>query len=86
MEEYMDKMALSSTGEFAHNRFDFLEADLEFDATETIEDVVDKKIFKYKYRMVNDSEETYYRRMDRVMTKSLDRAENRDPMVEADLH
>lgn len=46
---------------------------------------MDKKIFKYKYRIANDSEATYFRRMDRVITRSLERAESRDPAVETDL-
>jgi len=53
--------------------------------TETIEDVIDSKIFKYKYRVANDSPNTYMRRMDRVAQRSLARAETRDPIIEQDM-
>ncbi len=85
VDEKLDELNMADQGDFNFKHYDFLESTLENDATETIEDVVDKKIFKYKYRMANDSEGTYFRRMDRVITKSLKRAETRDPAVETDL-
>jgi hypothetical protein len=86
IEEKMDEMSLASTGEFAFQNFDFMDLEYDHDATETIEDVVDKKIFKYKYRIANDSEDTYFRRQNRVVQRSLERAQNRDPAVETDLN
>lgn len=63
-EEFMqnlDEKQLAATGEFNFKRFDFQEDQYEHEILETIEDTIDKKIFKYKYRIVNDNEATYYR-------------------------
>lgn len=52
---------------------------------ESIEDVVEHKIFKYKYRQCNDDEETYARRQGRVLARFAERAQTRDPLIEQDL-
>lgn len=52
---------------------------------ETMEDVVEHKIFKYKYRQCNDDEQTYARRQGRVLARFAERAKNRDPALEQDL-
>lgn len=52
---------------------------------ENIEDVVEHKIFKYKYRQCNDDEATYARRQGRVLSRFADRALTRDPVIEQDL-
>lgn len=52
--EMTDQVALAYSGDFAHKLYDFQEMDLLHDNSEFIDDVVDKKIFKYKYRIAND--------------------------------
>lgn len=51
----------------------------ERDPTETIEDVVDNAVFKYKYRIADDDLDTFGRREARTIDRSLKRAETRDP-------
>jgi len=50
-----------------------------------MDDVVDQKIFKYKYRHCNDDDSTHARRQGRVLARFTDRAKLRDPALETDL-
>lgn len=52
---------------------------------ETIEDTVESKIFKFKYRQCNDDEAGFQRRQGRVIKRFYERAESRDPKLETDL-
>lgn len=52
---------------------------------ENYDDIVEQKVFKYKYRQCNDDIDTYERRQGRVLSRFIDRARNRDPALEADL-
>lgn len=81
----LDEEKLAQTGDFHHKKFDFQEDQLQYEAIETVEDVIDKKIFKYKYKIANDDDRTYYRRMDRVMSRFLERAKTRDPSINQNL-
>ena len=85
LNEIDDELNMGWSNEFSHDKFDFQEQSLNFEASESIEDVIDAKIFKYKYRVANDSPTTYMRRMDRVAKRSLQRAETRDPIIEQDM-
>lgn len=84
-DEFMDEIRIAETGEFTFDKYDFLETSLAHDAHEGLNDIVDKKLFKHKYRMNNDSVPDYMRKMDRVVERFLTRAENRDPALEANL-
>jgi len=86
LEELNDKVTIGFDPEFDHDNFDFQELNLNYDHTEEIEDIIDEKIFKYKYRIANTDPENYFRRMDRVAARSIERATRRDPKVEANLH
>lgn len=83
--EKMDELDIASTGEFSFGNYDFQNMSNVYDAQEVAQDYIDSKIFKYKYRIANDPEETYFRRMDRVVSRSLDRAKARNPEIEANL-
>lgn len=85
VEEFMDEVHLADQGEFAFDKYEFIESAVKNDSHQPLMDLVDKKIFKFKYRMNNDSMPTYLRRMDRVVKRQLDRARNRDPAIEANL-
>jgi hypothetical protein len=50
-----------------------------------MDDIVESKIFKYKYRMCNDDEATHARRQGRVLKRFIERAKNRDSALETDL-
>jgi hypothetical protein len=49
---------------------------------ENYDDIVEQKIFKYKYRQCNDNESTFERREGRVINRFIDRARGRDPQLE----
>ena len=46
----MDEQALAATGEFQFKRYDFIETSLMNEPHENFEDLIEQKIFKYKYR------------------------------------
>ena len=77
LEDLQDEFALASSGEFRHKNFDFVETGLKYLPHETAEDLVETKIFKYKYRLANDMPEKYMQRMGRVVDRFLKRAETR---------
>lgn len=52
---------------------------------ESFDDLIEQKIFKYKYRECNDNEDIYNRRQGRVMSRFVERAKVRDPELERDL-
>ena len=47
---------------------------------------MEQKIFKYKYRMNSDDMDTYMRRNSRMKMRMLERAKDRDPVLEQNLH
>lgn len=50
MEEMRDKYTLAASGQFDPKRFDFIETAMVTEVHENFEDVVEDKIFKFKYR------------------------------------
>ena len=52
---------------------------------ENFEDVIEDKIFKYKYRMNSDGPEVFEARNKRMIERFVERARTRDPQIEADL-
>ena len=84
-DEFEDNFDINSTGEFRFEKYDFMETSLEHDTHEGLSDIISQKIFKHKYRMNNASPADYLRKMDRVVDRSLKRAESRDPALETDL-
>ena len=52
----MAERQIAAEGEFQHKRYDFIETSLADEPHETFDDVVESKLFKYKYRMCNDSD------------------------------
>ena len=84
-EEDADREEIARSGDFQFKRFDFVETSLLDEAHENFEDIIEHKIFKYKYRICNDDQATYERRMGRVIDRFFERAKTRDPAVEQDL-
>lgn len=84
-DELEDEMDIAQSGEFQFKKFDFVETSLMFEPHENMEDTIENKIFKYKYRMCNDDPEVYERRMGRVVSRHFERAKTRDPRIEQDL-
>jgi hypothetical protein len=52
------------------------------DAHEALEDVVEEKIFKFKYRQFSDDRITYETRNQRMIDRFNERAKLRDPSLE----
>ena len=85
IDNFHDEVDISKSGEFRFDRYEFIETNMEFENHEQLSDIVDKKIFKFKYRLNNDDFQTYLRRMNRVVNRQLDRAQTRDPKIEMNL-
>jgi hypothetical protein len=79
IEEYFDEKQIAAEGQFRFKKYDFVETSLLNEPHETIDDIIEQKIFKYKYRMCNDSEDTYEKRQGRVLSRFVERARSRDP-------
>ena len=85
-EELQDEVDIANTGQFTFDKYDFIETSLQSESHESFMDIVEEKIYKYKYRLNNDSLQEYGRKMDRVMKRSLERAKNRSPEIEVNLN
>lgn len=62
LEEQFDEERILETGDFSHKRFQFLDQGLVYDQHESYEDIVEDKIFKFKYRKATDYGELYNKR------------------------
>ena len=82
MDEKYDEMEIARHGQMDPALFDFIDYTQECDAHEDTADVVEEKIFKYKYRLNGDGIGTYERRAHRVRERFLERAKGRDPLLE----
>lgn len=71
-----------STGDFDTKRFDFVETSLELEPHENYDDLIEHKIFKFKYRVASDNNRTYDRRQARMISRFMERAKSRDPQIE----
>jgi hypothetical protein len=76
---------IAAEGNFNTKRFDFVETSLITEPHETMDDVVEKKIFKYKYRICNDEPDIYERRQRRMVSRFEERAKTRDSALEQNL-
>lgn len=66
-------------------RFDFLETAMYDEVHENFEDLIEDKIFKYKYRQYSDSGDLYGKRMTRVIERFEERLAERDESIDQDL-
>lgn len=85
VEDFYDRKEIASTGQFDTKRFDFVETVLNSEPHENFEDLIEDKIFKFKYRMNCDSPALYERRQNRLVHRFADRAKTRNPEIEIDL-
>ena len=81
----MDKERLADHPDMDPKQYDFIETSLYTEVHENFEDLVEDKIFKYKYRQNADDRDTYARRQKRMMSKFFERARVRDRSIEVDL-
>ena len=89
-DEYIDGLAddihLAQRGDFNPKLFDFIDYTATWDQHENYDDIVEQKIFKFKYRQFADSFEEYERRQSRMIDRFMDRAKTRDPILEQSLY
>lgn len=50
VEDMLDKKAIAEEGQFQFRKYDFIETSLLNEPHENYDDVVEHKLFKYKYR------------------------------------
>ena len=86
MEEGKDRSRIAETGEFDPKLYDFLELSMIGEIHENFEDVVEDKIFKYKYRQNADAPALFMARNERMIERMLDRALTRDPAITQDIN
>ncbi len=85
VEDLIDRREIAAGGDLDPKRFAFIETGLQHEVHENFEDIVEDKIFKFKYRQNADTPQIYARRMKRVISRFAERAAKRDPALEADL-
>jgi len=81
----MDAHTRANNPEFNPKRYDFIEVSHDYEVHENYEDMIEDKIFKYKYRQNADDPNTYMRRQVRVMNRFWERSKTRDTAIETDL-
>ena len=88
-DEYLDgqrdEVRLASSGEFDPKLYDFVETAMTTEVIENFEDIVEDKIFKYKYRMNADAPALFTARNNRMIERFVERAKLRDPAIEQDI-
>lgn len=85
LDEKFDDLQIAQSGVFDPALYDFVDYTQVNEAHENYDDLVEQKIFKYKYRQFADDQLTYERRNERMIGRFLERAKNRDPILEQDL-
>ena len=86
IDEKLDEIHIASQGQFDPALYDFVDYTQVHDAHENFDDIVEKKLFKYKYRQNASNLATYERRQYRVRDRFLERAKTRDPILEQNLN
>jgi hypothetical protein len=86
IEAMQDEDEILASGDFNLNRFDFIEGGDSIEYHENFEDVVEDKIFKFKYRKATDFGELYTQRQSRMMERFMERAMTRDSKISTGVH
>ena len=85
IDSVFDSAHLAEQGQFNPALYDFQDYTMTVSPHENYEDLVEQKLFKYKYRQTADDKLTYERREQRMIDRFMDRAKNRDPTLEQNL-
>lgn len=85
VEEMRDKDRLALDGQFDPKLYDFIDTGLDEEVHENYDDLVEDKIFKFKYRQCADSPALFQKRQQRMVDRFYDRLALRDPAVTQDL-
>lgn len=78
-------MHIADQGQFDPALYDFVDYTQVHDAHENYDDIVEQKLFKYKYRQNATDSATFERRWTRVRDRFMERAKTRDPILEQSL-
>ena len=79
LETLRDEARIAGSGEFDPKLYDFLELGMIDEVHENFEDIIEDKLFKFKYRMNADAPEVFQARNKRMVDRFIDRARTRDP-------
>lgn len=85
IDEKFDELRIAQQGHMDPALFDFVDYTQRNETHENFDDVIEQKIFKYKYRQNADDIGTHERRWNRVRDRFLERAKGRDPILEQNL-
>ena len=85
VEDLLDEQHLASTGQFNPALYDFVDYTSKHDTHENYDDTIEQKIFKFKYRQHACDADTFHRRNQRMVDRHLERAKERDPILEQNL-
>ena len=85
LEEIKDRQRLAVDGQFDPKLYDFIDTGLHDEVHETYDDIVEDKIFKFKYRQNADPPRLYKQRQQRVVDRFYARLPDRDPSIGQDL-
>jgi len=80
-----DEYHIADQGHMNPALYDFVDYTMVHDAHENFDDIVEQKIFKYKYRQNADDPATFEMRQTRMRDRMIERAKHRDPTLEQDL-
>lgn len=86
IESQRDEARIAQSGEFDPKLYDFVETAMMSEVHENFEDIVEDKIFKYKYRQCADAPAVFAVRNKRMMDRFLERAKTRDPAIEQNIY
>ena len=86
IDEKFDDVHIAAMGQFDPALYDFIDYTQSHDSHENYDDIVEDKIFKFKYRQFADDRLTHERRNQRMIDRFLERAKDRDPVLEQSLN
>ena len=73
---------MTASGQLNPALYDFVDYTATHDAHEDYADLVEQKIFKFKYRLAGDGRDVYLNRQKRMIDRFMERAKTRDPQLE----
>ena len=76
---------LAQSGQFDPKLYDFIETAMTSEVHENFQDIIEDKIFKFKYRQNADPPAVHEARQQRMISRFVERARTRDPAIEQDL-
>ena len=86
IESRWDEEKIANSGQFDPKLYDFLELSMISEIHENFQDIVEDKIFKFKYRQNADAPAVFKERNERMISRFLERAKTRDPAIEQNIN